>query len=77
MLVQFVETNKELLSELPPPLAAAAYYRNEDLYMVRGVRESCEVLEAVASSIKASLCGWLAVVTLSRDRCSSPPVLAQ
>lgn len=32
--LQFVETNKELLSELPPPMAAAAYYRNEDLYMV-------------------------------------------
>jgi hypothetical protein len=36
--LQFVETNKEKLSELPPPLAAAAYYRNEDLYMVREAR---------------------------------------
>jgi hypothetical protein len=34
LCLQFVETNKELLSELPPPMAAAAYYRNEDLYMV-------------------------------------------
>lgn len=33
--MQFVETNKDLLSELPPPMAAAAYYRNADLYMVR------------------------------------------
>ncbi|KAF6256800.1 plastid terminal oxidase [Scenedesmus sp. NREL 46B-D3] len=30
---QFVETNEELLSELPPPMVAAAYYRNDDLYM--------------------------------------------
>jgi ubiquinol oxidase len=30
---QFVETNREALAELPPPMAAAAYYRNEDLYM--------------------------------------------
>lgn len=30
---QFVETNEALLKELPPPLVAAAYYRNEDLYM--------------------------------------------
>jgi hypothetical protein len=34
-VLQFVETNKEALAELPPPMAAAAYYRNEDLYMVR------------------------------------------
>jgi ubiquinol oxidase len=33
---QFVETNEALLKELPPPLVAAAYYRNEDLYMVGG-----------------------------------------
>jgi ubiquinol oxidase len=33
---QFVETNQEALAQLPPPLVAAAYYRNEDLYMVRG-----------------------------------------
>lgn len=38
--VQFVETNKELLADLPPPMAAAAYYRNEDLYMV-GVSTEC------------------------------------
>lgn len=31
---QFVETNEALLKELPPPIVAAAYYRNEDLYMV-------------------------------------------
>lgn len=35
LCLQFVETNKEALAELPPPMAAAAYYRNEDLYMVR------------------------------------------
>jgi hypothetical protein len=32
---QFVEANEAALAELPPPLTAAAYYRNEDLYMVR------------------------------------------
>lgn len=37
--LQFVETNKELLADLPPPMAAAAYYRNEDLYMVGGSTE--------------------------------------
>jgi ubiquinol oxidase len=31
---QFVETNGELLAQLPPPMVAAEYYRNEDLYMV-------------------------------------------
>uniref|UniRef100_A0A383WPK4 Ubiquinol oxidase n=1 Tax=Tetradesmus obliquus TaxID=3088 RepID=A0A383WPK4_TETOB len=31
---QFVESNQEALAALPPPLVAAAYYRNEDLYMV-------------------------------------------
>jgi hypothetical protein len=31
---QFVESNEELLKELPPPMVAAAYYRNADLYMV-------------------------------------------
>ncbi|WIA39156.1 hypothetical protein OEZ86_005284 [Tetradesmus obliquus] len=30
---QFVESNQEALAALPPPLVAAAYYRNEDLYM--------------------------------------------
>eukprot|EP00775_Hariotina_reticulata_P004226 gene4226-4475_t len=30
---QFVETNEQLLKELPPPMVAASYYRNEDLYM--------------------------------------------
>lgn len=39
--LQFVETNKELLSTLPPPMAAAAYYRNEDLYMVRSTQHEC------------------------------------
>eukprot|EP00878_Enallax_costatus_P016845 GHUV01017681.1.p1 GENE.GHUV01017681.1~~GHUV01017681.1.p1 ORF type:complete len:375 (+),score=118.45 GHUV01017681.1:809-1933(+) len=30
---QFVESNKELLASLPPPMVAAAYYRNQDLYI--------------------------------------------
>lgn len=31
---QFVESNKELLASLAPPMVAAAYYRNQDLYIV-------------------------------------------
>eukprot|EP00879_Flechtneria_rotunda_P027372 GHRR01029320.1.p2 GENE.GHRR01029320.1~~GHRR01029320.1.p2 ORF type:complete len:127 (+),score=30.21 GHRR01029320.1:301-681(+) len=31
---QFVESNRQLLAELPPPIVAAEYYRNSDLYMV-------------------------------------------
>jgi ubiquinol oxidase len=37
----FVDTNESLLKELPPPLVAASYYRNADLYMVRGVQGGC------------------------------------
>lgn len=31
---EFVAQNEDLLKSLPPPMVAAAYYRNEDLYMV-------------------------------------------
>jgi hypothetical protein len=51
--MQFVETNKELLSELPPPMAAAAYYRNADLYMV-----SCSMGQ-LATIMGFPICTWL------------------
>eukprot|EP00879_Flechtneria_rotunda_P021135 GHRR01022266.1.p1 GENE.GHRR01022266.1~~GHRR01022266.1.p1 ORF type:complete len:381 (+),score=127.88 GHRR01022266.1:464-1606(+) len=42
---QFVESNRQLLAELPPPIVAAEYYRNSDLYMFDSL-QTCSGPEA-------------------------------
>lgn len=82
---QFVETNKEKLSELPPPLAAAAYYRNEDLYMVSDLSllplsvcsrpgqncASCQVLSFCCSTFTGPRCYIVARTILTSCRAYS------
>lgn len=52
----FVQANADALAELPPPLVAANYYRNQDLYMVRRAMMCCIALCCAAGW----LAGWLA-----------------
>eukprot|EP00877_Chromochloris_zofingiensis_P007896 jgi/Chrzof1/335/Cz01g12010.t1 len=59
---EFVAQNEDLLKSLPPPMVAAAYYRNEDLYMFDEIqtcsrstvkrRPSCRSLYDVFANIR-------------------------
>ncbi len=47
---QFVESNAEALKQLPPPQVAAAYYLNEDLYMVQCMRLQEDTMQSCCST---------------------------
>jgi hypothetical protein len=70
LVAQFVETNRELLSQLPPPLAAVAYYRSADLYLFDAVqtcsqgaprRPPCNTLLDVFENIRCAAAAAAAV----------------
>ena len=54
----FVDTNEQMLKELSPPLVAASYYRNADLYMVR---EGCALFSSTWQRLNLVQCHCAAI----------------